>query len=126
MNKPIKDWTLGELKKECAEHDECTGCHFQGSAFCKQDGPAPADWDLSEQYRFTETEINVIRGIKLLHKDAHRVKITRPGFVILRVDGVVIGGIYLGGVDVFQAFANDETIEINDVLAQDSRFNIHK
>ena len=36
MDKPLKDWTLGELKTECEAHNGCVGCHFEGSAFCTQ------------------------------------------------------------------------------------------
>ena len=59
MDKPLKDWTLGELKTECEAHNGCVGCHFEGSAFCTQKCTelCPSKWDLSEKPRFTQQEV---------------------------------------------------------------------
>lgn len=58
MDKPLKDYTLGELKTECEAHNGCVGCHFEGSAFCTQKCAelCPSKWDLSEKPRFTQQE----------------------------------------------------------------------
>ena len=57
MDKPLKDWTLEELKNECKAHDGCCGCHFDGSRFCEQIGVnCPNDWDLTDKPRFTGQE----------------------------------------------------------------------
>ena len=59
MDKPLKDWTLEELKFECATHEGCDGCHFEGSRFCSQTGAmCPVEWDLSEGPRFTQDELS--------------------------------------------------------------------
>nr|DAD70897.1 MAG TPA: hypothetical protein [Siphoviridae sp. ctvok7] len=66
MDKPLKDWTLGELKTECEAHNGCVGCHFEGSAFCTQKCTelCPSKWDLSEKPRFTEQEVEDAKTIK--------------------------------------------------------------
>ena len=66
MDKPLKDWTLGELKTECEAHNGCVGCHFEGSAFCTQKCAelCPSKWDLSEKPRFTEQEVEDAKTIK--------------------------------------------------------------
>ena len=57
MDKPLKDWTLAEVKNECKAHDGCSGCRFDGSRFCEQVGVnCPNDWDLTDKPRFTEQE----------------------------------------------------------------------
>ena len=48
MNKPLKDWTLGKLKRECATHENCDGCPFEENAFCKPGSTAPENWILTE------------------------------------------------------------------------------
>ena len=58
MDKPLKDWTLGELKDYCyrAPHD-CIGCKVKGDRNnCPFDGE-PAKWILDEKPRFTEQEV---------------------------------------------------------------------
>ena len=58
MDKPLKYWTLGELKEYCykAPHD-CIGCKVkQDKNNCPFDGE-PAKWDLDEKPRFTEQEV---------------------------------------------------------------------
>ena len=68
MDKPLKDWTLGELKTECEAHNGCVGCHFEGSAFCTQKCTelCPSKWDLSEKPRFTEQEAEATKAVKVL------------------------------------------------------------
>ena len=65
MNKPLKDWTLGEIKAECKKHkDKHTGCVFwdDGGAvsYCqlekRLDKTYPQAWDLSEPPRWTEQD----------------------------------------------------------------------
>lgn len=58
MDKPLKDWTLGELKDYChrAPHD-CIGCKVKGDRNnCPFDGE-PAKWILDEKPRFTQQEV---------------------------------------------------------------------
>ena len=65
MDKPLKDWTLEELKNECKAHDGCRGCRFDGSRFCEQTGvQCPNDWDLTDKPRFTEQEVEFARLVK--------------------------------------------------------------
>lgn len=67
MDKPLKDWTLGELKLECEAHEGCNGCRFEGSRFCGQTGAqCPADWDLFERPRFTQKDVEDAKTIKYI------------------------------------------------------------
>ena len=44
MNKPLSEWTLGEVQKYC-EHVGCTSCKI-GNGHCPING-SPDIWDLS-------------------------------------------------------------------------------
>ena len=75
MDKPLKDWTLGELKGYCyrAPHD-CIGCKVKGGRNnCPFDGE-PAKWDLTERPRFTQQEVEAAKAIKTLFPCAVSVK----------------------------------------------------
>ena len=75
MDKPLKDWTLGELKDYCyrAPHD-CIGCKVKGGRNnCPFDGE-PAKWDLTERTRFTQQEVEAAKAIKTLFPCAVSVK----------------------------------------------------
>ena len=57
MDKPLKDWTLGECKQWCYKHDG--GCPEKCPIkdFCIQLQHEPAKWDLDEKPRFTQQEV---------------------------------------------------------------------
>ena len=82
MNKPLKDWTLGEIKAECKKHgNKHTGCVFwaDGGAvgYCRLedalDKTYPQAWDLAEPPRWTEQDREDAKALKRLIPDAHRV-----------------------------------------------------
>ena len=63
MNKPLSEWTLGEIKAECEKREEkCRGCSFDiNPDECRVMEATrfrcPDSWDLSEPPRWTEDEI---------------------------------------------------------------------
>ena len=69
MNKPLKDWTLGELKAECVKRNAFCETNGKCPFFVSQDGMSrckishnirsafPGVWDLSEPPRWTEDEV---------------------------------------------------------------------
>ena len=70
--KPLSDWTLGEVKEHCKEQRDtparCTGCKMQ--KYCDQyfgrqgDAAAPKYWDLTEPPRWTEQEVEDAAHLK--------------------------------------------------------------
>lgn len=68
MDKPLKDWTLGELSEYCkchtSENGNCMNCDLQKGIGCCPFECAPADWDLSEKPRFTEQDVEDAKAIK--------------------------------------------------------------
>ena len=81
MDKPLKDWTLGEIKNYCEKHDCTKDCPCSASnGECKINRVNPCEWDLEEKPRFTQQEVEVAKAIKLLFPDA--VKVCRLSGVI--------------------------------------------
>ena len=58
MDKPLKDWTLGEDNEMCKKRDSCRKCIFQNKhdKDCKI-RTHPTNWDLSEKPRFTQQDV---------------------------------------------------------------------
>ena len=69
MDKPLKDWTLGEVNEMCKKRDSCRKCIFQNKhdKDCKI-RTHPTNWDLSEKPRFTEQEVEDAKYIKRILK----------------------------------------------------------
>ena len=63
MDKPLKDWTLGECKEWCARHEgECPEkCPIE--SFCELIEQSPAMIDLEENPRFTQQEVEDAKTI---------------------------------------------------------------
>lgn len=103
MGKPLKDWTLREVKIECASHDDCEGCHFHHSAFCDQRGAlCPDEWDLSEKPRWTEQEVERAKAIRLLYPEADSlnecdpyIKVLSNKFVIATLDTALFHSLHV-------------------------------
>ena len=80
MDKPLKDWTLGEVKAECEKHTaHCVGCPlWTDAAGCRLDTSCyrdndPKTWDLSEPPRWTEQDKEDAMMIKRLIPWANQV-----------------------------------------------------
>ena len=84
MDKPLKDWTLGEAKEYCTSRNgNCADdCIFskKGIGVVCGIAPKPVWWTLPEKPRFTQQEVEVAKAIKLLFPDA--VKVCRLSGVI--------------------------------------------
>lgn len=65
MDKPLKDWTLGEVKIYCEKTEACKGCPCSNEdGTCKINRVTPCNWDLSERTRWTEQEVERAKDLK--------------------------------------------------------------
>lgn len=67
MDKPLKDWTLGEVKEYCNPRGRCSGCALfnRSQGRCRfYDGPY--HWDLTDRPNFTEQEVEATKAIRIL------------------------------------------------------------
>lgn len=65
MDKPLKDWTLGEVEANCQKKARCKDCDMlrQNGYECRFSG-GPYLWDLSDKPRFTQQEVEDAKTIK--------------------------------------------------------------
>ena len=64
MDKPLKDWTLGEVEKLCSDLGKsCDGCPFSDLDYCKVNAQ-PRDWDLRDNPCFTEQEVEAAVNLR--------------------------------------------------------------
>lgn len=77
MNKPLSEWTLGEIKAECEKRDKkCRGCSFDiNPDKCRVMEATrfrcPDKWDLSEPPRWTEQDKEDAKALRRLIPDAY-------------------------------------------------------
>ena len=73
MDKPLKDWTLGEAKEYCTSRNgNCADdCIFskKGIGMVCGIAPKPVWWTLPEKPRFTEQEVEDAKAIKRMFGD---------------------------------------------------------
>lgn len=70
MNKPLSEWTLGEIQKYC-KITQCGDCCI--GLWCENISKGPSDWDLSEPPRWTERDKEDAMMIKRLIPWANQV-----------------------------------------------------
>lgn len=116
--KPLSDWTLGEVKEHCKEQRDtparCTGCEMQ--KYCDQyfgrqgDAAAPKYWDLTEPPRWTEQEVEMAKAIKVLFPCA--IAITKAPFGSVFVSGasLTLSTEYFPSIQPGQSVTLDEII----------------
>lgn len=63
MNKPLSEWTLGEVQKYC-EITQCGDCCI--GLWCENINKAPSGWDLSKPPRWTEQDMKDAKTLKRL------------------------------------------------------------
>ena len=78
MDKPLKDWTLGEAKEYCTSRNgNCADdCIFskKGIGMVCGIAPKPVWWTLPEKPRFTEQEVERAKAIKVLWPEIYAIK----------------------------------------------------
>jgi len=90
MDKPLKEWTLGELKEWCYQYRkshtnkpcEQTCPIYQRGICCRE---WVHEWDLEEKPRWTEQEVEDAKTIRrVLGADWKSVEREDDGFIVLR------------------------------------------
>lgn len=115
MDKPLKDWTLGELSEYCKchtlENGNCMNCELQTGTGCCQFECAPADWDLKDNPCFTEQEVERAKAIKVLWPDAKGIrKMEMMGPVH------IVGTAVWVGHDNFPSLEPERTIKLDEII----------
>ena len=82
MDKPLKDWTLEEIKRCCVESKQnCEKCPVSGEYKTTSDCKLaifPAHWDLDDKPRFTQQEVERAKAIRVIYPTAYRLEEADP------------------------------------------------
>ncbi len=107
MDKPLKEWTLGELKKWCYQYKkshtnklcEQTCPIYQRGICCRE---WVHEWDLEEKPRWTEQEVEKAKAIRLLYPEADSlnecdpcIKVLNNKFVIATLDTALFPSLHV-------------------------------
>ena len=115
MDKPLRDWTLGEVEAHCQQKARCKDCDMlrKNGYECRFSG-GPYLWDLSDKPRFTEQEVEDAKYIKrILKVDSVRRNIYGNGLVAMKSDNsvsVVINSEMLPSIHSGEEYTLDEII----------------
>lgn len=117
MDKPLKDWTLGEAKEYCTSRNgNCADdCIFskKGIGMVCGIAPKPVWWTLPEKPRFTQQEVEVAKAIKLLFPDA--VNVCRLSGVI-KAECENGSGECMIGAELLPSIQNHQSYTLDEII----------
>ena len=114
MDKPLKDWTLGEAKEYCTSRNgNCADdCIFskKGIGMVCGIAPKPVWWTLPEKPRWTEQEVEMAKNLLDVVGPAELKKVA--DMVTMKVDGKII---YLRK-DAFPSLKNEMAVTLDEII----------
>lgn len=114
MDKPLKDWTLGEAKEYCTSRNgNCADdCIFskKGIGMVCGIAPKPVWWTLPEKPRFTQQEVERAKNLLDVVGPAELKKVA--DMVTMKVDGKII---YLRK-DAFPSIKNEMAVTLDEII----------
>lgn len=118
VDKPLKDWTLGEVKEYCASRNgNCADdCPFslKGIGMVCEVAPKPAWWTLADRPRWTEQEVELFRAIQVLYPKAEYVERIKDSGVI-GLSNNTCGWITDIDKDLFPSLCPGESVKLSEV-----------
>ena len=115
MDKPLKDWTLGEAKEYCTSRNgNCADdCIFskKGIGMVCGIAPKPVWWTLPEKPRFTQQEVEKAKAIKVLWPDAKGIRKTEMMGPVH-----IVGTAVWVGHDNFPSLEPERTIKLDEII----------
>lgn len=117
MDKPLKEWTLGELKEWCYQYRkshtnkpcEQTCPIYQRGICCRE---WVHEWDLEEKPRWTEQEVERAKAIKLIYPNAEKLELI-PCVIRVYTD---IGAIAYLHADLFPSMKNGQISTLDEII----------
>ena len=114
MDKPLKDWTLGEAKEYCTSRNgNCADdCIFskKGIGMVCGIAPKPVWWTLPEKPRFTQQEVERAKNLLEVVGPTELRKVA--DMVTMKVDGKII---YLRK-DAFPSLKNEMAVTLDEII----------
>ena len=117
MDKPLKDWTLGEAKEYCTSRNgNCADdCIFskKGIGMVCGIAPKPVWWTLPEKPRFTEQEVERAKAIKLIYPTAYRLEEADPLIRVWDKEGKLLAHV---DVNLFLSFQPGQSYTLDEII----------
>lgn len=119
MDKPLKDWTLEEVKECCSKHGTCVSeCPFSTkNKLCRMTSN-PCDWDLTDKLRFSGQEVERAKAIKVIWPNADRIQGSCGSFGV-GMYYVWFSSDLLGQInddDCFPSIGSGETVTLDEII----------
>lgn len=111
MDKPLSDWTLGEVQELCKSRTQCPGCPFDNTTCCEE-GVFPNEWSFVIKPRFTEEEVAVLRHMA----SVGIVSIEKKSDTHLYWDCNNMGGVMVVPPNFLPTLRPGQSVRIEDVL----------
>lgn len=113
MDKPLKDWTLEEVKECCSKYGTCVSeCPFSDkNKLCRMTSN-PCDWDLTDKPRFTQQEVERAKAIRVLWGGVD--KLEKSNLHIKAVDGTHL--VATMSADLFPSLYPGETVTLGEII----------
>ena len=112
MDKPLKDWTLGEAKEYCTSRNgNCADdCIFskKGIGMVCGIAPKPVWWTLPEKPRFTQQEVEDAKAVRRVLGHEYRLERTPEGTISF-------GGLILS-TQLFPSIQPGQSCALDDII----------
>ena len=117
MDKPLRDWTLGEIKRCCVESKQnCEKCPVSGEYKTTSDCKLaifPAHWDLDDKPHFTQQEVERAKAIKLIYPTAYRLDEADPLLRVWDKEGKLLAHV---DVNLFLSFQPGQSYTLDEII----------
>ena len=114
MDKPLKDWTLEEVKECCSKYGTCVSeCPFSAkNKLCRMTSN-PCDWDLTDKPRWTQQEVERAKAIKLIYPAAYRLEEADPLIRVWDKEGKLLAHV---DVNLFLSFQPGQSYTLDEII----------
>ena len=117
MDKPLKDWTLGEAKEYCTSRNgNCADdCIFskKGIGMVCGIAPKPVWWTLPEKPSFTEQEAERAKAIKVIYPTAYQLEEADPLIRVWDKEGKLLAHV---DVNLFLSFQSGQSYTLDEII----------
>ena len=118
MDKPLKDWTMGELKGWCYQYrmihtdKPCEqACPIYQRGICRCEWVH--EWDLDEKPRFTEQEVERAKAIKVIYPTAYQLEEADPLIRVWDKEGKLLAHV---DVNLFLSFQSGQSYTLDEII----------
>ena len=114
MNKPLKEWTLGEIKEYCREKGyHCGDCPAKDEGNRCKLNSTPEIWPLEPNPRFTEQEVERAKAIRLIYPTAYRLEEADPLIRVWDKEGKLLAHV---DVNWFLSLKPEQSYTLDEII----------